>query len=403
MRRMKTKFAICVMILALSAQELPSQTTLGGLNTQLQGTQITGQPGGAATPVATASTAAEGDCTIRNSSFVVLRAEPKLESAQVATLDATDRFTVLERSNGWAKVRGKKGSGWLRTHYLNDPKAPAETATAGGTAPGGAVPSAISASTGSSAGAGVAAGTKKKNIYSGPVFMRAGKTADAASPGIIQPGGDVMVLAVEGDWLLVESGGARGYVRSAYVGDQPPPRTATGRIQEPLRHPGDPAVPRPGVQPQPGGQPAANPNPPAATQGDGGSGRFGGKMVNGGRVTSEFGNRFIFGKWSHHNGIDIGVPTGTPCMAVGDGKVTKIGYDVGGGKYIDIKYDNGYSSRYYHLKSTSVAQGARVSQGQVVCQTDNTGAYTTGAHLHAEFKNAQGKFVNPRSIPGLNF
>lgn len=51
---------------------------------------------------------------------------------------------------------------------------------------------------------------------------------------------------------------------------------------------------------------------------------------------------------------------------------------------------------YYHLDSSMVPAFTKVKAGQPVCKTDNTGAYTTGPHLHfgvTVFKNVQGAFI----------
>jgi murein DD-endopeptidase MepM/ murein hydrolase activator NlpD len=132
-----------------------------------------------------------------------------------------------------------------------------------------------------------------------------------------------------------------------------------------------------------------------ATQGD-----FGCRPVKGGRITSRYGPRKIFGQKFHH-GIDISVPNGTKAYAIGDGVVTKVGYNAGGGRFMDIKYSNGYTSRYYHLKSTVPKKGARVKMGDLVAYTNNTGSWTTGPHLHFEFRNPSGKMVDPEKIPGM--
>jgi len=53
-----------------------------------------------------------------------------------------------------------------------------------------------------------------------------------------------------------------------------------------------------------------------------------------------------------------------------------------------------------HLKSYSVSVGQRVGKGQEIARSDNTGQWTTGAHLHLAMKK-NGSYVNPRSVPGL--
>lgn len=70
-----------------------------------------------------------------------------------------------------------------------------------------------------------------------------------------------------------------------------------------------------------------------------------------------------------------------------------------GGNYVEITYDNGYKSRFCHMKSVSVSVGQVVTQGQSVGVMGNTGA-STGAHCHlAMWYN--GSKVNPRTVMGV--
>jgi murein DD-endopeptidase MepM/ murein hydrolase activator NlpD len=88
-----------------------------------------------------------------------------------------------------------------------------------------------------------------------------------------------------------------------------------------------------------------------------------------------------------HNGVDFGVSIGTPVKAMADGVVEGVGNTdvqcpgVSFGKFILIKYDNGLASSYGHLSLYKVSKGERVSRGQIVGYSGNTG-YSTGPHLH---------------------
>lgn len=115
------------------------------------------------------------------------------------------------------------------------------------------------------------------------------------------------------------------------------------------------------------------------------------------RVSSEYGWRIhpVTGQRKFHNGVDLPVPTGTRLNAMGNGVVTAVGFESGGGNYVRIKYDNGYETFYCHLQKSTVKMGERVECGQQVAVSDNTGKYTTGAHLHMEVK-VNGERVNPR-------
>ena len=101
-----------------------------------------------------------------------------------------------------------------------------------------------------------------------------------------------------------------------------------------------------------------------------------------------------------HNGVDLPVPTGTRLNALGDGVVTAVGFESGGGNYIKVKYDNGLESFYCHLQRSTVKKGQRVSMGQEIAKSDNTGTYTTGAHLHMEIRK-NGKAIDPKSVMKL--
>lgn len=114
------------------------------------------------------------------------------------------------------------------------------------------------------------------------------------------------------------------------------------------------------------------------------------------RVTSKFGSRVhpIKRIRRQHNGVDYACPVGTPVRAVASGVVTKRGWDAfGGGNRIWIKHSNGYESAYLHLSRFAVKQGQRVTQGQVIAYSGNTGA-STGPHLDYRLKK-NGKYINP--------
>jgi murein DD-endopeptidase MepM/ murein hydrolase activator NlpD len=97
-----------------------------------------------------------------------------------------------------------------------------------------------------------------------------------------------------------------------------------------------------------------------------------------------------------HNGIDIGVDTGTPVRAAMDGVVSETGYNSSFGNYIVLSHHAGWQSLYGHLQSVSVKAGQRLVPGQRIGYSGNTG-YSTGPHLHfSVFKN--GRTVNPYNV-----
>lgn len=109
------------------------------------------------------------------------------------------------------------------------------------------------------------------------------------------------------------------------------------------------------------------------------------KPINGGRVTSTFGNRPqpIAGASTNHQAIDWGTPTGTPVYASSGGTVAKAGWIGSYGNAIYINHPDGRQTRYAHLSKILVKVGQKVKQGDKIALSGNTGV-TTGPHLHFE-------------------
>ena len=115
--------------------------------------------------------------------------------------------------------------------------------------------------------------------------------------------------------------------------------------------------------------------------------------------TSEFGWRDLYGNGntSFHSGLDIAVPTGSSVLACSSGKVTVATYNGGdAGVYIEIKHDNGLTSKYMHLSELLVSVGDTVKAGETIGLSGNTGQ-STGPHLHFTILDPNGSAVNPRN------
>jgi murein DD-endopeptidase MepM/ murein hydrolase activator NlpD len=85
-----------------------------------------------------------------------------------------------------------------------------------------------------------------------------------------------------------------------------------------------------------------------------------------------------------HEGIDIFAPKHSPAVAAADGVITDVGENTLGGKIIFMR-PNGkpYSLYYAHLDSQIALEGQRVTTGDVIGLTGNTGnAKFTSSHLH---------------------
>jgi murein DD-endopeptidase MepM/ murein hydrolase activator NlpD len=133
-------------------------------------------------------------------------------------------------------------------------------------------------------------------------------------------------------------------------------------------------------QPAPPPPPAASPGTPSS------SGLI--WPVNG-PVTSPFGWR-----WGRmHEGIDIGVPYGTPIMAAASGTVIYAGWMDGYGNLVVIDHGNGLATAYAHQSQIAVSLGQSVAQGQVIGYVGCTG-HCFGPHLHFEVR-INGSAVDP--------
>lgn len=119
------------------------------------------------------------------------------------------------------------------------------------------------------------------------------------------------------------------------------------------------------------------------------------RPVVGGRITSNFGGRsaVIAGMTTNHKGVDIGVPTGTTVMASCGGTVSYAGWLGTYGYVIFIDHPDGRQTRYAHLSKVLVSKGQKVSQGQTIAKSGNTGR-STGPHLHFEMRQ-NGTPINP--------
>ncbi|AZG72864.1 peptidoglycan DD-metalloendopeptidase family protein [Shewanella livingstonensis] len=102
----------------------------------------------------------------------------------------------------------------------------------------------------------------------------------------------------------------------------------------------------------------------------------------------------ITGRIRPHNGTDFATPIGTQVVAPGDGIVTMVTKHPYAGNYIVIQHDNKVSTRYLHLSKFLVKRGQRVTRGQPIGLSGNTGA-STGPHLHYEF------IVNGRPVDAM--
>ncbi len=98
-------------------------------------------------------------------------------------------------------------------------------------------------------------------------------------------------------------------------------------------------------------------------------------------ITSWFGPRW----GTHHDGIDLGAPTGTPLYALSNGKVLKAGWEYSFGNKLEVQYWDGSVVWYGHMSRIDVHAGQTLAPGQLVGAVGNTG-HSFGSHLHFEIQ-----------------
>lgn len=102
--------------------------------------------------------------------------------------------------------------------------------------------------------------------------------------------------------------------------------------------------------------------------------------------------------WQNYNGgIDWAAPMGTIVVASQAGTVTVSQCDATGyGTHVRIMHADGYLTIYGHLQGYTVKVGDKVSAGQKIGLTDNTG-FSTGPHIHFELRK-NNIAVDPASL-----
>jgi murein DD-endopeptidase MepM/ murein hydrolase activator NlpD len=102
-----------------------------------------------------------------------------------------------------------------------------------------------------------------------------------------------------------------------------------------------------------------------------------------------------------HNGIDIGVPIGTPLKAALGGIIKGTGDTdlacpgASFGRWVLIQHPNGLSTLYAHMSLIRVSSGQQVNLGDTIGYSGMTG-YATGPHLHFTVYATQGVQIMSR-------
>lgn len=133
------------------------------------------------------------------------------------------------------------------------------------------------------------------------------------------------------------------------------------------------------------------------------------------RISSPFGWRVhpIEKTKKHHNGVDFASAIGTSVKAISDGRVIFAGPSTlkfpngeprGGGYIVKLRHKiegKWITSTYMHLKKNSITvkRGEKVTEGQVIGLSGNTGE-STGPHLHFEIQRGKNYIW---SLTGKNY
>jgi murein DD-endopeptidase MepM/ murein hydrolase activator NlpD len=109
------------------------------------------------------------------------------------------------------------------------------------------------------------------------------------------------------------------------------------------------------------------------------------------KISSQFGDRFLFGRYNFHTGLDFDPAYGTPILSVADGIVSLVenpGPTCGVAVFIEHNVDgNKFTSVYCHMVVDSIPfkAGDTINKGEQLGNIGLTGI-TTGPHLHLEIR-----------------
>lgn len=92
----------------------------------------------------------------------------------------------------------------------------------------------------------------------------------------------------------------------------------------------------------------------------------------------------VTGEIRPHYGVDYRAPTGTVLSAAASGTIERSYTSSSFGETIIVRHDDGGATLYAHLQHRDVQNGQRVTQGQRIGTSNNTGL-SQAPHLHMEY------------------
>jgi murein DD-endopeptidase MepM/ murein hydrolase activator NlpD len=125
-----------------------------------------------------------------------------------------------------------------------------------------------------------------------------------------------------------------------------------------------------------------------------------GLPIANGKITTAYKKKGKMWSKGYHTGIDMAVPVGTKIIAVADGKIESANWGKSYGIQAVQKVDGGWVI-YAHLSKLDVKPGDKVTKGQQIGLSGNTGN-SSGPHLHFEMRDnirwSAGKDIDPKGI-----
>ncbi len=125
-----------------------------------------------------------------------------------------------------------------------------------------------------------------------------------------------------------------------------------------------------------------------------------GLPIKGGKVTTPYHKAGKMWSKGYHTGVDFAAPVGTDIIAVADGKIEAANWGASYGTQLVCKVEGGWVI-YAHLSKALVKAGDKVTKGQHIGESGNTGN-SSGPHLHFEMRDnirwSAGKDIDPAKI-----
>jgi murein DD-endopeptidase MepM/ murein hydrolase activator NlpD len=125
-----------------------------------------------------------------------------------------------------------------------------------------------------------------------------------------------------------------------------------------------------------------------------------GLPIAGGKITTPYGKKGKMWSKGYHTGIDVACKVGTDIIAVADGKIEKATWGASYGTQLVQRVEGGWVI-YAHLSKALVKPGDKVTKGQHIAESGNTGN-SSGPHLHFEMRDnirwSAGKDIDPAAI-----